>query len=516
MESKRLGCYYCFKTLDPHDKDEQKRSFVQCNDCETPYHTVCWNQNEECLYCNKKHSKPIQISPPPSFQEITKTNTMHVKASSLAIVLGNINIVVPESIYIHVFPIFQKLKLKEVKEEIKEDVNKTTTFISEHYKQLSEQYYHRKFIARRDKLFAKLTAKVKVDYKKNSLTTFFHSQNPQLIIEDAQFGRPFIEPHVNLTKVQQEVVRILFKHINSFYISDKLQQLLEYFDAFQAVQRFLQAIAFDYGTLLENERERELFGKMLGTLLEAEMICKEENIISDFPIYREIATHDIKKVEACIEKMHKVVNLTKQLKSEMTMSPDYHSSFYNNVLNFIENWERMDNEDTSISNVYETYLTWKKYKDKYATFVQAFDDLDRWAINNDHVLEYWKLSSDFSNLKKAAEHLQKKLQERKIAPQNGSEEIDILMKKLRVLAADLQGYSFPIQKTTTGEIKGCLEIFELPDIDTLTLSSLKETYRKQALMAGRIDRDEKNSINFYQAYKRLRVFLEESEIPEYT
>lgn len=61
----RIGCTYCFRTLDPDDSYLEMRSFVQDHANGRLYHTICWE-----TYCKKNNLNPangqsVDISPPP-------------------------------------------------------------------------------------------------------------------------------------------------------------------------------------------------------------------------------------------------------------------------------------------------------------------------------------------------------------------------------------------------------------------------------------------------------------------
>lgn len=60
----RIGCNFCFHTLDPNDQDVNKRTMVKCTACQRFYHATCWPGH--CLKpdCNNASSQPIMINPP--------------------------------------------------------------------------------------------------------------------------------------------------------------------------------------------------------------------------------------------------------------------------------------------------------------------------------------------------------------------------------------------------------------------------------------------------------------------
>ena len=86
MGARRLGCYYCFKTLDPQDQQEELRTFVKCNHCGTIYHTVCWRQCENCPRCGEGQSEPVDVSRPASLRTVIKTRALSIKPSTIVYV----------------------------------------------------------------------------------------------------------------------------------------------------------------------------------------------------------------------------------------------------------------------------------------------------------------------------------------------------------------------------------------------------------------------------------------------
>jgi len=57
----RLGCEYCFETLDPNDADTSMREAVVVNS--RPYHEACWRISPEC----NLPANPLKLKPPPPY-----------------------------------------------------------------------------------------------------------------------------------------------------------------------------------------------------------------------------------------------------------------------------------------------------------------------------------------------------------------------------------------------------------------------------------------------------------------
>jgi hypothetical protein len=58
----RLGCPYCFRTLDPNDERRDFRQFVRSADGQT-FHAICWDSHKESL-SQPSEIKPVQIKAP--------------------------------------------------------------------------------------------------------------------------------------------------------------------------------------------------------------------------------------------------------------------------------------------------------------------------------------------------------------------------------------------------------------------------------------------------------------------
>ncbi len=104
MPDSRLGCYYCFRTLDPQDKQDELQTFIKCGQCDTVYHAVCWCQGEKCLRCDGDQAQPVEIAPPAPLQTEAKPQALPIKPSAIVYSIGGIVILVPDVIYRDVLP----------------------------------------------------------------------------------------------------------------------------------------------------------------------------------------------------------------------------------------------------------------------------------------------------------------------------------------------------------------------------------------------------------------------------
>lgn len=119
MSSELPGCCYCFRTLDPQDKDRKLRIFVKCDQCNAIYHTVCRTQIEKCLNCGNDQTQPIEISSRTPLLTVTKMNAIPIEPSALAFSTGRRGIVVPTFIYKELLPALQNNKVfKSISEHL--------------------------------------------------------------------------------------------------------------------------------------------------------------------------------------------------------------------------------------------------------------------------------------------------------------------------------------------------------------------------------------------------------------
>lgn len=61
--NQRLGCAYCFYTLDPNDDQADWRKFVACTRCRAAYHSNC--QRHSCTECGAAQFEQVEVVPPP-------------------------------------------------------------------------------------------------------------------------------------------------------------------------------------------------------------------------------------------------------------------------------------------------------------------------------------------------------------------------------------------------------------------------------------------------------------------
>lgn len=85
--NERLGCTYCFKTLNPLDQRHDLRTFVRCSSeqkaCASFYHQTCWDALRKCQCCEGEQATTVEIAEPVPLQVVHKTKSLPIKASAI-------------------------------------------------------------------------------------------------------------------------------------------------------------------------------------------------------------------------------------------------------------------------------------------------------------------------------------------------------------------------------------------------------------------------------------------------
>lgn len=89
MNNTRLGCSFCFLTLDPRADGENLREFMQCTNCHSLYHKSCSNQFANCTRCNNSNLKPVTIQNPARLSPKPRSHPVQIKATSVLDSEGN-------------------------------------------------------------------------------------------------------------------------------------------------------------------------------------------------------------------------------------------------------------------------------------------------------------------------------------------------------------------------------------------------------------------------------------------
>ena len=111
MSSTRSGCAYCFKTLDPQDKGKELQTFVECRNCHTLYHTVCYTQIGKCVTCGGTEVVPIKVPSPFPLLSIIKKEVTPITPSALTLSTGTSGFVVPDIVYKELMPTIQNSEI---------------------------------------------------------------------------------------------------------------------------------------------------------------------------------------------------------------------------------------------------------------------------------------------------------------------------------------------------------------------------------------------------------------------
>ncbi len=60
----RIGCGYCFHTLDPADRQPRQRSVIRCTTCGQLYHAACWSGRCAMPGCRGTDTASVSMAPP--------------------------------------------------------------------------------------------------------------------------------------------------------------------------------------------------------------------------------------------------------------------------------------------------------------------------------------------------------------------------------------------------------------------------------------------------------------------
>ena len=63
-QGRRIGCGFCFRTLDPSVEDSTRRAFTQCSSCRTAYHTACQQTRCDHVGCGGSEFCDLTVMPP--------------------------------------------------------------------------------------------------------------------------------------------------------------------------------------------------------------------------------------------------------------------------------------------------------------------------------------------------------------------------------------------------------------------------------------------------------------------
>jgi hypothetical protein len=67
---RRLGCGYCFRTLDPTQRDALNQAFTRCTTCKRDFHQIHIAQS--CPVCASDQLIPVRIAPPPPLRVVVR------------------------------------------------------------------------------------------------------------------------------------------------------------------------------------------------------------------------------------------------------------------------------------------------------------------------------------------------------------------------------------------------------------------------------------------------------------
>jgi len=81
LATRRRGCYYCLRTLNPQDEQIELRTFGKCSNCNAILHAVCWRDYGKCPRCDEDQSQPVELSQSAPLRVVTKTRALPIKPS---------------------------------------------------------------------------------------------------------------------------------------------------------------------------------------------------------------------------------------------------------------------------------------------------------------------------------------------------------------------------------------------------------------------------------------------------
>lgn len=282
--------------------------------------------------------------------------------------------------------------------------------------------FKRKSIRQRlNNLFSNIHSKYFHNFNKH-----FSSGNPPLIaIGNFEIKPLFSSPHQKISKIQLKVTKKLFELIGATYIPQKLSLLLNEFDAFQAVNRFLTAINFNYVDLLKFDEDRKLFNKILSVLVEVDTIVKNTGF-DDLPIYEIAASHDLRKIEIKTEQLRKAAIVYESLKQDNIIFREYKTEFLKKAIEVIEKWDTIDEQE--LNYIYKIHLDWLTLQERFNKFIQQAE------TNLSFIYAYINKENE---LYRIAIKIEKKIKKLKKNILNGVINIDIGLHEFETLLQEL-------------------------------------------------------------------------------
>lgn len=272
--------------------------------------------------------------------------------------------------------------------------------------------------AKRSKIFTSKKVKEAVKVKRSTAPA-----EPRPL--NISFQSLFNKPHEFTLKFQQKAAEALFSLIEVDYVPSRLRGLFEEYDAYYAVQLYLESLNFSYGELMTSKKSRSLLNDIIYIILDAD-VSLEGSGLSDEPLYKVLERHDIEAAEDCIDRLHLLSPIAKALTESTIVFPGFQKEFYATAKKYLEDWPRFSIED--IKSLSEAFNAWRELQKQYDDYCSKVMDLI--TSINEHI-------SPHSEYYKTFQAIILKFEETKKATEEGSTEAAIGIEALDELVNDL-------------------------------------------------------------------------------
>lgn len=98
LGASRIGCYFCFKTLDLTDTQPDLGTFIQCGICNKPYHQDCLRSLNRCLSCGNSEFHDFVVETPVAIEAISKPIAISTIDTETIYYINEIGLAIPGSV----------------------------------------------------------------------------------------------------------------------------------------------------------------------------------------------------------------------------------------------------------------------------------------------------------------------------------------------------------------------------------------------------------------------------------
>lgn len=322
----------------------------------------------------------------------------------------------------------------------------------------------------------------------------------------------FTDPHINLAGLQRKTADVILGSVGASYLPSRLLELLKQADAFQATRQFLELLRLDYDLLLRSTAEREFLDRMIYVLVEVDEVLRDSGL-DDRAFYGLMATRPTGgEVENYVERLRKVANIVKSLKSRKIVFPEFYSNFLPRALEATKAWERVDGE--LVEDIYEEYVGWQEYQDDYERFNPEIDELI--GLIHRHAPER---DSKLRSVINAVKHIRTAAESGKMIAAEALEELNLIREDLRRIFESIpkrddkkseDRKARPPYPSEEEELKRALKVLGLTYPDGIDRKTIKQAFRT---LAHRYHPDKKKGsqekfIELRKAYDYLSIHLD--------